>query len=402
MEVFVARQAIFDRNQNVFGYELLYRKSITNGFEGNDGDLATAEVVTNSFLLIGIESLTGGKKAFINFTRNLLEIDIATLLPNDLLMVEILEDIEPDDKLIEACQRLKDYGYKLVLDDFVYHRKFEPLIKIADYIKIDFLQTDPEQRIALIKELGGTGIKFIAEKIETRKDYELAVMAGYDYFQGYFFSKPVVVSGRDMRTYEVNYFQIINEVNKPEPDFGKIEAIIRKDISLTYKLLKYINSAAYGFKSKITSIKHALIILGTTELKKWINLVALKAISSNKPDEIVRSCLIRARFGELLTCRIGMPQLKSDLFLVGLLSMIDTLTDKPLSDALSQLSLSEEITNALLRKEGTHRDLFDLVLAYERGDWNLFCSLAESFSLSLPEVPKLFITALNWADELTA
>lgn len=401
MEIFVARQPIFDRKKRVYAYELLYRNGNFPSANITDFDNATSEVITNSMLLIGIESLTGGKKAFINFTRNLLENEFAVMFPPDLVAIEILETIEPDDTIITACKRLKQLGYTLVLDDFVYNERFDPLVQIADIIKIDFLNTLVNNRRAIVEKFKKNNIKFVAEKVETQEDFEQAVDMGYDFFQGYFFSKPVIVSGRDMPSNKISYLRLISEVNQEVPDFDKIEDIVRRDLSLAFKLLKYINSASYGFKSRITSIKHALVLLGISEIKKWLSLVALKSFSEDKPDEIITSSTVRARFGELLSEKMGMENLKSNIFMVGLFSMIDTLTGMPLELILSDLPLPSEVKDAILGKQGSLRDIFNIVSAYEKGDWVTFHHLAQKHNLAdLDEIPHLFVQTLNWTDQL--
>lgn len=402
MEAFVARQPIFDRYQNVYAYELLYRNGTSNFANITDADHATAEVITNTLLLIGIDSLTGGKKAFINFTGNLLGEDFVTLFPKELVVIEILEDVEPDEKVITSCRNLKELGYTLVLDDFVYDTKYEPLIEIADIIKVDFINNSVQERRNIVKRLKKNKIKFLAEKVETLEEFHQAVEMGYDYFQGYFFSKPVIFSGQDMPAYKAAYFQLIKEIGQQEPDFNKIEDIIRKDVSLAYKLLKYINSPVYGFKTKISSIKHALVLLGVTEVKKWITILALREISSDKPDEIMRSCIVRARVGELLSSKLGLEYLKSDFFLTGLFSMIDALTNKPLDKVLSDLPLPLDVKDAILGKKGKHRDVLDITLSYEHGDWAGFRDLAMKMNLDVMFIPEIFVEALNWTDELFA
>lgn len=402
MEVFVARQPIFDKHQRVFAYELLYRTGNINASHFCDEDAATSEVVANSFLIIGIEAITGGKKAFINFTGNLLDSEFAKLLPKELVAIEILENIEPDAETVSACKKLKEMGYTLVLDDFVYDSRFEPLIKLADIIKVDFLNTPANERREIVKRLEGHRIKFLAEKVETLDEFLMAIEAGYEYFQGYFFSKPVVVSGRDMPTYKLNYFRILQEINGSEPDFDRLEAIIIRDVSLTFKLLKYINSAAYGLKSKIKSIKQALVLLGTAEIRKWISLVALKAVSDDKPDELMRSSVLRARFGEVLAQKAGMADFQSEIFLMGLFSMVDALTDTILAEVINSLPLSEEVKAALMGQPSKYTDIYEIIKSYEKGDWDTFYGLAFKINMEVSDVPDMFIKSLEWTDRLLA
>jgi len=400
MEVFVARQPIFNKNQEVYGYELLYRLGTSNFYEGTDGDRATSEVIANSFLLIGIEALTGGKRAFINFTRNLLTNETATILPRDLVAVEVLENISPDDEIINVCRKLKQAGYMLVLDDFVFKPEIKPLIELADIVKVDFLSSSSEERMDLIRRFRSGKIKFLAEKVETREAFNEALEMGYTFFQGYFFSKPVILSGQDVPGYKINYLQVLQEVNRVELDFDHIERIIKRDVSLSYKLLKYINSAAYGFRTRISSIKHALVLLGAQEVKKWVTLIALRGMGEDKPDEIMTSSIIRARFGELMAPMVGLTDRAADIFLMGMFSMIDALIDRPLSSIVDELPISEEIKGALMGEQCRYREVLELLLAYEKGDWENFTRYSSGFRLDHGMVPDLYIQSLEWANKV--
>lgn len=399
MEFFLARQPIFDEKQRVYAYELLYRVGYNNFYANSDGDKATSEVVSNSFLLLGLETLTGGKRAFINFTKNLLQNGMPTILPKQLIAVEILEDVERSQEIISICKKLKQMGYMLVLDDYI-DDVDEPLLKLVEIIKVDFLKTPLKERKDIVRRHRNLQVKFLAEKVETREDFEQAVKWGYTYFQGYFFSKPVILSGRDVPAYKDSYLKILQETNKAEPNFDRIESIISRDVSLSYKMLKYINSAAYGFINKIRSLRQALVMLGMAEIKKWVSLVALKAMAEDKPDEIVKSSVVRARFGELLAPKVGMADLSSEFFLMGLFSMIDALMDRPLADIITDLPIWPDIKDALIGKQGIYRDVYELILAYEKGDWNTFCDLANKLNLNVNEVPQLFIESLDWADQM--
>ena len=269
MDYYVARQPIFDLHQAVYAYELLYRSGEANNFyTGTDGDKASLQVITNSVLIIGLDTLTRGRKAFINFTKNLLEQEVATTLPKDFLVVEILENIEPDEKVLESCRKLKDLGYLLALDDFVYDPKYDPFLELADIVKVDFLVTQGDERRKIVERLGHRGIKFLAEKVETREDFAMAQKYGYIYFQGYFFEKPVIVSGKDIPALKHTYIQLLREVNQPTLDIDKVENIIKEEVSLSYKLLRFMNSVAFGFRNEIRSIKQALVLLVPKRIKQ--------------------------------------------------------------------------------------------------------------------------------------
>ena len=209
MNIFVARQPIFDRFKKLFGYELLFRNGSKNYYEHVDGDEASNTVIANSFLTMGMQTVTGGKRAFINFTTNLLKNKVATSLPKDMIAVEILEDVEPDEEIILACRNLKELGYLIVLDDFVYHPRFQPLIELADIIKVDFLSTSYEERISILQQIGSTRIKFLAEKVETLEQYEEAFQLGFSYFQGYYFSQPIILSAKEIQNSKLNYMRLL-------------------------------------------------------------------------------------------------------------------------------------------------------------------------------------------------
>lgn len=399
MDVFVARQPIFDRKLNVIAYELLFRNNTNNFYENIDASKATIDVISNGFFLIGMENLTGDKKAFINFTEALLKTEIVAALPKNLVVVEILEDVEVTEEIIAACKKLKELGYILALDDFIFQPKYKPLIDIVDIIKVDFKLTKGYERKEIIRRIGSKKIKFLAEKVETMEEYKNAIDDGYSYFQGYFFSKPIILSAKDMPSNKNNHLMLLSELAKPDVDFSKIENIIKKDVSLSYKLLKFINSASFGIKTKIDSIIHALMMLGKEDVSKWVYLIALKDIGENKPDELMRTSVIRAKFGELIASRIGMPNRSSDLFFMGLLSFIDTLTNLPMEMVLSQIPIDKDIKDALLGKKNKFRDVFELITAYETGDWNKFSTFSNRLMFDEANAPELYIKSLEWSDE---
>ncbi len=400
MEVFVARQPIFTKNKNVFAYELLYRSGKQNFYDHTDGDQATSDVITNSFSVIGIDTLTGGKPAFINFTQNLLKKEMATIIPPGSVVIELLEDIVPDEEILAACRKLKQLGYTLALDDFVAFNKISPLIDLADIIKVDFLKAKPDDWKAIPREIGNGRIRFLAEKVETLEQYEEAMACGYSYFQGYFFSKPEIFSGQDLAPYKLNYLRIIQEINRFGGDFDRIEEIVKQDVSLSYKLLRLINSAAFGLVTKVTSIKYCLVLLGIKEFVKWVTLVSLRNIGEDKPDELIILSLIRARFAELLAPEVGLRERSSDLFLMGMFSMIDALMDKPLQEIIDEIPVADDVKDALLGNVNPLREIYDVIIAYERGEWDVLAEKTARLDVPESEVSRLYITALQWVQQI--
>lgn len=411
MEVFVARQPIFNNKLEVCAYEILYRMGdkadliadgdLTTSELIADGDLATSEVIAGSFLLIGLETLTGGRRAFINFTSNLLLDGTAALLPKETCAIEVLENVEPSPEILTVLHNLKRQGYCIVLDDFVFNRKLCPLVELADIVKVDFLTTPNEEKFNLVKRLGHRRIEFLAEKVETRENFELALKSGYTYFQGYFFSEPVIVSGNDIPGYKLSYLHMLQEASRSDLNFDHAESIIKRDVSLSYKLLKYINSAAFGFRTKISSIKQALVLLGILEIRRWVSLISLRGLGQDSPDEIMTNSIVRARFGELLAPKIGFPNYSYDLFMMGMFSMIDALMGRPIEEIVQDLPISDEIKYVLLGRESCYSKPYSLIIAYEKGDWQSFTDLAAGYQLNQKEIPGLYLEAIQWANQLT-
>ncbi|SEJ18105.1 EAL and modified HD-GYP domain-containing signal transduction protein [Propionispira arboris] len=400
-DVHVARQPIFDVNLNVFAYELLFRSSFINSYDGTDGDQATLDVINNSFLLIGIDTLTYGKKAFINFTANSLKNNIPAMLPKEILGVEILETVIPDKEIIEACKKLKKNGYLLILDDFIFHPDYLPLIELADIIKVDFRITPPAERRNLMQRLDGYPIKFLAEKVETQEEFQSARHLGYSYFQGYFFCKPLVLFGKNLPGYKTNYLHILKEINQPEVDFAAIETIIKQDVSLSYNLLKLINAPIFGFRTTIRSLQQALALLGQKELIKWISLIALKSVANDKPGELILNSLIRAKFAEKLAQEKIWRNRVSDAFLMGMFSHIDVLLDRPMLQILGEIPLKDDIKQALLGQE--HNDfsvLYQLIKTYEAGEWELYIQYVEELGIEENLVLQAYRESLIWAHDL--
>lgn len=278
MEVYVARQPVFSRNKKIFGYELLFRDGVSNSFPDIDGDTATSKLLSSSFLAMSIDQISGKKKAFINFTRELLVKKLPTMFPNENIIVEILENVRPDKDLVSACKDMRRSGYEFALDDFVYEHDYEHLIRLAKIIKIDFRVTPQDEIKEILEKLGGQGVKFLAEKVETYSEFQLAMDMGFDYFQGYFFSRPEILSARDVSPSKVQLLQIVVEANKDDVKFEKLEQYISQDISISYKLMRYINSAYFRRIQDISSIRQAIVLLGEREIRRFISLIAMACV----------------------------------------------------------------------------------------------------------------------------
>lgn len=400
MDVFVARQPIFKRDKKILGYELLFRDGASSFFSGEDGNIATSNVLSNSFISIGIESIAGNNPAFINFTRDLLLKQAPQMFPKESLAVEILEDMMPEDDIIKACQELHQKGYTIALDDFFYKSGMKPLIALADIIKFDFRSSPVEKIRKDIERFSRYNIKFLAEKVETNEEFQTALDMGCEYFQGYFFSKPETIKGKDISSAQMNLLGIMAEANKRDFDFNKVEAIISRDVSISYKLLRYINSAFYRRSATVSSIKQAMLLLGEKGVRSFLSLIAMTKLGKNKPDELIRSSIIRAKFCELLGEKKGSGIDSSELFTLGLFSSIDAILDDTMENLMGKLPLSNNLKDALIYREGDLNNYLSLTISYEKGDWEGVSNYSNHIQIDDQVLPQYFIKAINWADAI--
>lgn len=402
MDIFLARQPILDIDQNLCAYEILYRSGNVNEFDGSEGDKASTQVIVNTFQNFGIDSLTNGKPVFINFTENLIFDEIATLFPKELLIVEILEDVKPSLDIIERLKGLKDQGYRIALDDFLNREDYGPLVELADIIKVDFMEMERGEIEEILRAFKDYKLEFLAEKVETREEFEYAKELGFKYFQGYFFSKPEIVKTKKILPIKANYLQLVNEINKKDTDFERISKIISRDLSLTYNLLKLVNSSAFGFRYRIKGVKHALAALGERQLRNWIYLLILNDMGEHKPDQLTRLSLVRAKFMELLAMETKYSSYAQDMFLLGLFSLLDVILEKPLEEALKEISTSDMVREALLYGRGEGEILYKTILSYEKGQWDQVLIYMEKLNISRRVIIKSYIKALKWYTEIEA
>jgi EAL and modified HD-GYP domain-containing signal transduction protein len=399
MDTFIARQPIFDRNKKVYGYELLFRSGIENFFNHSMLDQATSKVISDSFFLFGISSLTGGKRAFINVSEDFLLEEYLYLIPKEQIVIEILENVSVNSRVIQACEQLKNKGYLIALDDFVYEDSSHPLLRWTDFVKVDFLSTEPEKRKELIEKFSGRGIRFLAEKLETPLSFREAKILGYQYFQGYFFKKPDILTSKDISGFKLHYLHILQEIHRPELNFKQLEKIIKKEVSIAYKLLRYINSAYYGLPNKVSSILQALTLLGEKEVRKWCSLIALAHMGVDKPEELVMEAIVRARFCESMAPMANLPQQKDDLFLLGMFSLIDAILDRPISDILDEIPLEGKIKMALLGEENALRDVLETFLVYQKGNWEKLSKYCQKLCVKEQLISKLYWDSMKWAQD---
>jgi len=399
MEVFLARQPIFDGDLDVYGYELLYRSCRTSAFDGADGDLASLQVLANTLLTFGPARILAGKVAFINFTRGLLVNEHPLLLPAETLVIEVLESVEVDDKVITACRNLVGRGYRVALDDFVPNKHSQQLIEFASIVKVDFRATSERERRQMVRRYGRAGVQMLAEKVETEEEFARARREGFSYFQGYFFARPVILARKDIPPFKVNLFRILAEVHDPRFDFGRVDQLIRQDMALCYRLLRYVNSAAFGWHSDIASIHQAIVLLGEQGMRKWLTLASLPVLASDKPDELVATAMQRARFCELVASCVGLSGRRSELFLMGMFSLLDAMVGRPLDELLGELGLAGDIRDALLGiscEENPLAQVYRLVLSCERAEWDVVATMANRLGIPSEMLSDLHINAASW------
>ncbi|HSZ64511.1 MAG TPA: HDOD domain-containing protein [Terriglobales bacterium] len=394
---FVARQPIFDREQNVFGYEILFRNGVEDFFNA-DPEMAARSTLDSS-LLYGINTLCDNRRAFVNCTREVLFKDLITLLPPSQTVAEILETVEPEDRVIAACKRLKAAGYLIALDDFAPNDPRIPLVEYADIIKVDIRATRPEERAAMMRRFATPKCKMLAEKLETPHEFYQARDLGFVYFQGYFFCRPELVVGREVPASQLHYMKLLEMVSRREIDLLELEGMLKQEASLSYRLLRYLNSPLFGFSLEITSIRHAMAVLGEREMRRWIRLVVTVGAAEQACSELVLMGLARARFCELLSNRL---KSNSDLFLLGLLSVMDAILEVSQDALLDQLPVDKETKAVLLGQNSTLRPLYQLMLAQESGEWEQSSKLAKELKLSDEEVASTWFQALQWAQAATA
>ena len=396
---FVARQPILTTDEKVFGYELLFRDGVEDFFRHTDSDAASRSTL-NTATLLGLDVLCDGRRAFVNCTRDILLKDYITLLPSEQAVVEILETVPADDLVIAACHRLKEAGYTIALDDFGVDDPREALTDIADIIKVDLRETSPVDAAVMVKRYGPWRCRMLAEKVETREEFLAAKKVGFLYFQGYFFRRPEVLTAHEIPANRVNYLRMLTAVSQPELDVREIENVVKGEASLCYRLLRYLNSAAFGFANEIHSVRHALAILGEREVRRWIRLVATLGAGQGKSSELVLSALVRARFCELLSPKI--PHGDSDLFLMGLLSLMDVILELPMSQVLDHIPIDQETKSVLLGGASRLRPFYQLMLAQESGEWQTATELTKQLHLSESEVAECHWQAMQWAREVSA
>lgn len=395
-EIYFARQPIYNRDLKIEGYELFYRHAETDTTaQFLDAEIATSQIVLNTVTEVGLDRVVGQHKAFINVARDfVLDGHLAGFgLPQ--LVFEIAADIVVDEPLLQALRELRQQGYHFVLDDYVDNEAYQALLDIADYVKIDLLTTTEKELRRMTPPLRQRKVALMAERIETKAILELCQTLRFDYFQGYHFSQPKMLKFQSVPTNQLAVLQLIGKLHNPNIEIKTVESLISQDVSLTYKLLRYINSAYFNLPKRIESIQRAVVLLGLKNIRSWVTLISLANIESHRSD-LITVALERAKMCELLADALKIKH-KETGFTVGLLSVLDVMTQAPMELVLAALPLDEEINKALLYHEGPLGRILACTLAYERCDWDSL----DTLGLDLAQINDAYMTALADAYQAT-
>lgn len=390
-EYFLARQPIFDRALHVVAYELLYRNRDNATAEVLDGDQATSQVLLNSFVEIGLPKLVGERSAFINLTRKFLLNDELLPPPSERIVLEVLEGMTVDAELIGAVAGLSRKGYTIALDDFIFNEELRPLVELADIIKIDLRALDQatlHEHVALLREFP---LKLLAEKVETPEEFDLCKELGFELFQGYFLCCPRNIKGKCLPANRANTLKLVSSLQRNDIGIDELEHIISQDITLGYKLMRYLNSAAFFGRKEISSIRHAIVYLGHRSIRNWATLIALAEID-DKPVELISTSLVRARMCELLVEATGIDGAHG-AFTVGMFSVLDAMMDAPLDELVAELPFSDEISIALLNHQGPYGAALQSTIAYDRGEW----AHIKSAPPIGEEIANIYVSSVEWA-----
>jgi EAL and modified HD-GYP domain-containing signal transduction protein len=400
--VFVSRQPILDATGKVFGYELLHREAgaAAPGAQGETAEAAGARGLTDVVLGLGLDTLAEGKPAFLNFTRDLLVGQAATLLPPGKTVIQLRRGLQVDEEVVKACHQLHDAGYRLALD-FISDPESERLLPFVKFLKIDVRSMSSAAAATLVKRFSAGNAKVIAEKVESADAFKEAKAAGFSLFQGYYFCRPITCKATALPQRKLAYMQLLAALRQPNVGVREIEEIVKHDVSLSYRVLRCVNSAAFGLRSEVTSIRQALVMIGIAPIRKWVSVWSIAGLTSGGTSELATVSLLRARCCELLGEKLGGRVADSEMFLLGLCSLLDAILDRPLEEAIADLPLPADVKAALLGNDNVARQILDVVVAYENANWDEALEKARALGLSEDSPAAVYSEALKWARELS-
>lgn len=397
MFAYIARQPIVDVNKELFAYELLFRDGEDNCFPDISPDEATSRILTSSHLSLGIEEITRGYTAFINFHKDTLLYRFPTSLDPSNVVIEVVETVDVNAQLVNACKHIRGLGYKIALDDYDLDTKWQPFLPFTSIVKFDLTTVTDEQLRDVLPKLKDERIKLVAEKVETLEEFEKCKAMGFDYFQGYFFAKPEIIKHRQLSSSKMTLLELMTASCTKEFDIDKINRIMERDVSLTYMLLRFINNPTMNKRNKISSLRHALNFMGEVEVKKFIALLALANLGAEQPREIIQMSLVRAKFCELVSIVLKEQENPPTGFLTGLLSLLDTIMQQPMGDLMERIPVSDNVKSALCGSQNLLRDCLMMVKFFEQGNWKELRVLAQKHNLKQTLLHNLYNEAIKWA-----
>lgn len=400
MFAYVARQPIVDTLQQLHAYELLFRDGEKNCFPNISPDEATSRILAASHLNVGLEAVTNGVLAFINFHTDTLLHRFPTSLNPASVVIEITETVDVSDELVDACQQLKEQGYQLALDDYDLEEKWQVLLPLISIVKFDITTVTDEQIRETVPLLKSHNIKLVAERVETKEQFNYYRDLGFDYFQGYFFARPEVIKHRKMSSSATNMLELLKESTAPQLNIENINTIFERDVSLSYLLLRFINNPTVNKRNEITSLKHAMNFMGEQEVRKFITLLSLANLSDGQPGELLNMSLVRARFCELVLLSMQEKSRENSGFLTGMLSLLDTLMQQDMQELVDKLPLPPEVSAALCGENNQLKQCLQLVNAFECGQWSVVRALGTRFGLGQKQLHDIYVNALSWASAL--
>lgn len=400
-KIFVARHPIFTRDMQIWGYELLFRHADNVQVAViSDGDQATTEVLADGFNL-AVQGMRKGAKALINFPRKAIINMDPCLLPPEQCVVEILETVHPESEVLQALQALKKKGYTLALDDFVGDAGFEPLCEIADIIKVDILHKKPSEVLNIVNGLAKHTSLLLAEKVESREEFLVCKQMGFEYFQGFFFNRPEIIPGRKLSATQATKVRLLRELSDSCAEPSRLVDIIQTDLSISYRLLRYINSAFFGLQVKIDSIHRAVSMLGCKNLRQWLQIVILSDVNgTDKAQELVRMSAHRARFLQLLAEHHATPFDQDGMFLLGFFSLLDAILDQPMEQVLEEIPLDLAIESALVDPSSKDAVWIELLDELDRYNWDRLMKKTAELGLPFSLVSRLSAEASIWTNDV--
>ncbi|MFC3094855.1 EAL domain-containing protein [Alteromonas sediminis] len=401
MFAYVARQPIFDVNKEVFAYELLFRDGKSNCFPDIEPDEATSKIIADSHLSFGIEEITNGKLAFINFHQNTLLYRFPTSLDPKTTIVEIVETVNVDPELIKACKHIRGLGYKLALDDYDGSGQWDAFLPFTSIIKFEVDAFDDVLMESMVSDLKSKRTQLVIERVETMEQFERYKAMGFDYFQGYFLARPEIIRHKKIGASTLAMMDLLSETAVSPLNFEKINGIFERDAALTYKLLRFINNPIFDKSHKITSLRHAFNYMGEIELKKFIALLALANLSESEPQELMVMSLVRAKFCEITMKFVSQGEDTIAGFLTGLLSLMDTLTGQEMTTIIGKIPIDQSVKNALCGEDGELKDCLMFVKAFENAHWNSVKSIASPYPIKQTQLHAIYIESVKWANALS-